>query len=66
MERRAANLGRQADELRAHGVAGTPDEVVARLAGLRRHRRPTVYLQVLDLDDLEHIRLIAAEVLPHV
>ena len=31
VERRAANIGRKPDELRANGVAGTPDEVVARL-----------------------------------
>ena len=25
----------------------------------------TIYLQVLDLDDLDHVRLVAAEVAPH-
>jgi hypothetical protein len=25
-----------------------------------------VYLQVLDLSDLDHLRLVAAEVMPHV
>ena len=56
VQRRAAAIGRQADELRANGVAGTPDEVVARLAGLRRRRgADAIYLQVLDLDDLDHI-----------
>ena len=66
VERRAANLGRQADELRAHGVAGTPDEVVARLQAFAGIGALTVYLQVLDLDDLEHIKLLATEVLPQV
>ena len=39
-ERRAANIGRQPDELRRNGAAGTPDEVVARLVGVLGHRRP--------------------------
>ena len=39
VERRAANIGRQADELRANGLAGTPDEVVARLQEFAGHRR---------------------------
>ena len=63
--RRAASIGRAADELRANGAAGTPDEVVARLHAYGELGADTVYLQVLDLDDLDHIRLLGAEVLPH-
>ena len=66
VERRAANIGRKADELRAHGVAGTPDEVVARLQEFAAIGAESIYLQVLDLDDLEHIELLAEEVLPRV
>ncbi|HEY1651244.1 MAG TPA: hypothetical protein VGG09_05105, partial [Acidimicrobiales bacterium] len=66
VERRAANIGRKADELRANGAAGTPDEVVARLQAFGAIGAETVYLQVLDLDDLEHVELIAREVLPKV
>ena len=66
VERRAANIGRKPDELRAHGAAGTPDEVVARLQAFAGIGAESVYLQVLDLDDLEHIELLAAEVLPRV
>jgi F420-dependent oxidoreductase-like protein len=66
VQRRAANIGRNADELRAHGVAGTPDEVVARLLAFAEIGTQTMYLQVLDLDDLEHIELLAKEVLPRV
>jgi alkanesulfonate monooxygenase len=66
VERRAANIGRSADELRAHAVAGTPDEVVARLLAFAEIGTQTMYLQVLDLDDLEHIELLAMEVLPRV
>jgi len=66
VRRRAANIGRSADELRAHAVAGTPDEVVARLLAFAEIGTQTIYLQVLDLDDLEHIELLAKEVLPRV
>jgi F420-dependent oxidoreductase-like protein len=66
VQRRAANIGRQADELRAGGVAGTPDEVVARLQAFAGIGAQTVYLQVLDIDDLEHVELLAKEVLPRV
>ncbi|HEX5365172.1 MAG TPA: LLM class F420-dependent oxidoreductase [Acidimicrobiales bacterium] len=64
--RRAAAIGRAPDELRQTGAAGTIDEVVATLdafgaAGLER-----VYLQVLDLQDLDQLRLIATEVVPAV
>ena len=47
-------------------MAGTPDEVVARLEAFADIGAQTVYLQVLDLDDLEHIELLAKEVLPRV
>ncbi len=64
--RRAANIGRKPDELRANGAAGTPDEVVARLQSYVEIGAETVYLQVLDLNDLEHLDLLAAEVMPRV
>ena len=62
--RRAASIGREVEELRSNGMAGTPEELVAKLerfaeAGMRR-----IYLQVLDLDDLEHLDLVAEQVLP--
>jgi len=63
--RRAAAIGRRPEELRANGAAGTPDEVVARLLAFADAGAGTVYLQVLDLDDLDHIRLLGQEVLPH-
>jgi F420-dependent oxidoreductase-like protein len=65
-ERRAANIGRNPDELREHGVAGTPEEVVAGIRAFGDIGAETVYLQVLDLDDLDHLELLAKDVLPHV
>jgi F420-dependent oxidoreductase-like protein len=63
-ERRASAIRRQPSELRNNGVAGTPEEVVARIGEFAAIGAEVVYLQVLDLDDLEHLRLIAEEVLP--
>ena len=42
-----------------------PDEVVERLAWLSEQGVQRVYLQVLDLADLEHLQLVADEVAPH-
>jgi alkanesulfonate monooxygenase len=63
--RRAASIGREVAELRTSGAAGTPDEVVERCRALGAAGADTVYLQVLDLNDLDHIRLIGESVLPH-
>lgn len=60
--RRAAAIDRDPDELRAHGVAGTPAQVVDRLGRLGELGLDRVYLQVLDLHDLDHLVLIAQEV----
>ncbi|HWJ96784.1 MAG TPA: LLM class F420-dependent oxidoreductase [Acidimicrobiales bacterium] len=64
VQRRAAAIGRQPDELRANGAAGTPDEVVARLRSFAGLGATRAYLQVLDLSDLDHLALIAEEVAP--
>ena len=64
--RRAASIGRQPDELRKNGAAGTPAEVIEALGRWKEAGAETAYLQVLDVDDLDHLDLIAAEVMPHV
>jgi alkanesulfonate monooxygenase SsuD/methylene tetrahydromethanopterin reductase-like flavin-dependent oxidoreductase (luciferase family) len=63
---RAAAIGREPDDLRANGIAGTPDEVVAKIAEFGEIGAERVYLQVLDLSDLDHLELIAAQVAPQV
>ncbi|MBX9246660.1 LLM class F420-dependent oxidoreductase [Actinotalea ferrariae] len=65
VSRRAAAIGREPAELREHGVAGTVAEVVDRLGRLAEQGVERVYLQVLDLADLDHLELIAQEVAPH-
>ena len=56
--RRAASIGREISEIRENGLAGTPAEVLEKLARFADHGATRVYLQVLDLDDLDHIRLV--------
>ena len=63
--RRAAAIGREVDELRENGLAGTPDEVVAKALTFGAAGAARLYLQVLDLSDLDHLELVAAEVMPH-
>lgn len=66
---RARAIGRDETELREAGLAGTPGEVVDRIGtwvegtGITR-----LYLQVLDLseDVVDHLDLVATEVLPQV
>jgi F420-dependent oxidoreductase-like protein len=62
--RRAAAIGRDPAELRRHGVAGTPAEAVDVLGRYAEAGAERVYLQVLDLADLDHLDLIAGEVAP--
>lgn len=63
LERRAASIGRDLDELRRNGLAGTPGEVAEKCRQYRAIGADTVYFQLLDLADLDQVRLLAAEVL---
>ena len=62
--RRAAAVGREPAELREHGLAGTASEIVDRLGALADSGVECVYLQIMDLYDLEHLDWLAAEVVP--
>jgi alkanesulfonate monooxygenase len=64
--RRAASIGREVAELRTNGLCGTPAEAVERLGEWGAAGAQRVYLQVMDLHDLEHLDLVAEEVMPHV
>lgn len=61
-ERRAAAIGRRPAELRASSAAGTPDEVAATLRAWNAAGADRLYLQVLDISDLEHLDLVAERV----
>ena len=60
--RRAEAIGREPEELRRNGLAGTPGEVVEKIGRYREIGSSRIYLQVLDLSDLDHLELISAEV----
>jgi F420-dependent oxidoreductase-like protein len=59
LEHRAAAIGRELGELREHGIAGLPAEAMATLDRYREAGVSRIYLQFLDLDDLEHLELTA-------
>ncbi|MEU8333548.1 LLM class F420-dependent oxidoreductase [Micromonospora sp. NPDC048839] len=61
--RRAAAIGREPDELRANGLAGTPSEVLDTIGRYAEIGSERLYLQVLDLGDLAHLELVANEVM---
>jgi alkanesulfonate monooxygenase SsuD/methylene tetrahydromethanopterin reductase-like flavin-dependent oxidoreductase (luciferase family) len=64
--RRAEAIGRKPEEMREGGLGGTPGEVAAKIAEFAQIGADRVYLQVLDLGDLDHLELIASDVMPQV
>lgn len=64
--RRAEAIGRDPDELRATGLAGTVAEVVDTVGRYADAGQTRLYLQTLDLHDLDQLRLVAAEVMTQV
>lgn len=64
VDRRAAAIGRDPVEVREVGLAGTPGAVVDRIGTLAEQGISRLYLQVLDLHDLDHLALVAEEVAP--
>ncbi|GAA1545607.1 LLM class F420-dependent oxidoreductase [Actinomadura kijaniata] len=63
VRRRADAIGREVPELRENGLAGTPQELVDKIGRFAELGAGTLYLQVLDLSDLDHLELIATEVM---
>ncbi|HEX2823995.1 MAG TPA: LLM class F420-dependent oxidoreductase [Streptosporangiaceae bacterium] len=64
--RRAAAIGREPEDLRENALGGTPGEIAAKIAEFAEIGADRVYLQVLDLGDLDHLELLASDVLPQV
>ena len=63
--RRVGATRQELDQLRGHGLVGTPDEVVEQIGSWReRTGVDRIYLQMLDLADLDHVELVASDVLP--
>ncbi|WP_329221778.1 LLM class F420-dependent oxidoreductase [Streptomyces sp. NBC_01485] len=62
LARRAAAIGREVEELKANGLAGSPAEVVDKIGRYAEVGSRRMYLQLLDLHDLDHLELISAQV----
>ena len=60
--RRAASIGREVDELKTNGLTGSPAEVVDKIGRYQAVGSSRLYLQVMDLQDLDHLELISAQV----
>ncbi|MBT2516249.1 LLM class F420-dependent oxidoreductase [Streptomyces sp. ISL-90] len=63
--RRLAAIDGDPDTFADVNVAGTPEAAVEKLLRLEALGADRVYLQLVDMTDLDHLELIAAEVLPH-
>jgi alkanesulfonate monooxygenase SsuD/methylene tetrahydromethanopterin reductase-like flavin-dependent oxidoreductase (luciferase family) len=61
--RRADNMGRDIDDLRRDGLTGSPAEIVDKIGRYAEMGATRIYLQVLDMSDLEHVEFIADKVM---
>jgi F420-dependent oxidoreductase-like protein len=61
VDRRAAVIG--SDLIRRHAAIGSPALVADRVEELRKAGADTVYFHIYDIEDLDHIALLGAEVL---
>ena len=64
VRRRAEAAGEEADELRGKGLAGTPAEIADKIDEVRNLGISRIYLEIMDLHDLDHLDFIAAEIMP--
>ncbi len=62
--RRAQAVGWSVEDLTRFGACGSPADVAARIKEWGAAGATTVYLQILDMSDLDHIRLIGRQVAP--
>jgi len=66
-----AEAARRARTMEGHAlqrmaVCGSPDAVVERIADMGAAGADIVYFHIFDVEDVEHVRLLGAEVLPRV
>jgi F420-dependent oxidoreductase-like protein len=65
VQRRAAKIGREVEEMRENGgIVGTVSQAVEAIGAYAGAGAERLFLQTLDLSDLDHVELIAAEVAP--
>jgi F420-dependent oxidoreductase-like protein len=65
-QRRAAAIGHDPGILRRDHLGGTVGELVDKIGRYAESGQTRLYLQTLDLQDLDHLRLVASEVVPQV
>ena len=66
LDHRAANIDRTVDEMRDDtNIVGSRDEIVAKIERLAALGADRVYLQLLDLQDVEQVEYLGEDVLPH-
>ena len=66
LDRRAANIGRTVDELRGDtNIVGSREDIVPKVERLVALGAQRVYLQLMDLQDVEQIEYLGEQVLPH-
>ncbi|HUY08203.1 MAG TPA: LLM class F420-dependent oxidoreductase [Candidatus Dormibacteraeota bacterium] len=61
---RSRNIGQDPERLEVIGAVGSPAQVVERIEAYARLGCQRIYLQLLDLGDLDHLELLAGQVLP--
>jgi alkanesulfonate monooxygenase SsuD/methylene tetrahydromethanopterin reductase-like flavin-dependent oxidoreductase (luciferase family) len=66
LKSRADAIGRTSEDLRENNIAGTPAEVVDTIGRFAEAGAQRLYLQFLDLSDLDHLELLASSVLNQV
>lgn len=59
VRRRADAIGRGVADLRENGLAGTPAEILDGIGAYAEAGSQRIYLQFLDIDDLDHLDLVA-------
>lgn len=64
VRRRAEAIGVTVEHIRTYGLGGTPDEVVEKIGRFAEAGATRLYLQIMDLSDLDHLETIATRVAP--
>ncbi|MCH6231074.1 LLM class F420-dependent oxidoreductase [Microbacterium sp. CFH 31415] len=66
LDRRAANIGRTVDQLRGGtDIVGSRDEIVAKVERIAALGADRLYLQLMDLQDVDQVEYLGQDVLPH-
>jgi F420-dependent oxidoreductase-like protein len=62
LRKRAEAIGMDLERARSRGIVGTPEEVAEQILAYREAGASRMFLQVLDLSDLDHLDVIASDV----